>query len=98
MNRDVLISALQIQEIREDGSTVSSDAYFFNPMKVVWMKQRVVANDWKRPYTIIKLEDTEPFMAEGSIEQYIGAMGMKTHEIFGWDFEDDEDDFEEAEE
>lgn len=91
MNRDVFISAPLIKEIHEDGSTVSTDAYIFNPAKVIWMKTRVVGDDFRRPYTIIKLEETEPFMCEGDIEQYISAMGMKIHEIYGWDYDDEEE-------
>lgn len=91
MNRDVFISAPLIKEIREDGTTISTDAYIFNPAKVIWMKTRIVGDDISRPYTIIKLEETEPFMCEGDIEQYISAMGLDIQHIWGWDLEDDYD-------
>lgn len=95
MNRDIFISAPLIKEIREDGTVISTDAYIFNPAKVIWMKTRCVKHS-KLPYTIIKLEETEPFMCEGDIEQYLSAMGVKTHEIYGWDlFEDEEDEADE---
>lgn len=85
------ISAPVIQKIQEDGSTISSDAYYFNPQRVVWMKSRVVGT---RPYVIIKLEETEPFMAEGSIETYLTAMGVTEHPIYGWDYDEEDEEYE----
>lgn len=93
MNRSTIISAPLIKEIREDGTFISTDAYFFNPCKVIWMKTRCINGDLKKPYTIIKLEETEPFMCEGDIEQYIQAMGMDVKEIYGWDYFEDEEDY-----
>ena len=92
MKKDVFITAPLIKEIREDGTTISTDAYTFNPAKVIWMKTRQVGDDWRRPYTIIKLEETEPFMVEGDIEQYLKAIGVQDYSVYGWDLDEDEED------
>ena len=91
MNKDVIIRATLIQEIRDDGSVVSGDAMFFNPQSVVWMKSRALS-DLRLDYTIIKLKETEPFLAEGSLYDYAEAMGCEVDTSLGWAFDDDDDD------
>ena len=89
MNKDVIICAPMIQKIRDDGSVECTDAMYFSPESVVWMKNRMCdCGD----YTIFKLKGCEPFMAEGSIEDYAEAMGCEIDNSFGWIWDDDDDD------